>query len=77
MEETNQDIKVSLLYNDEKVINFGIIKPKHWTLIDLDDYSNAKKLVVLHNDKIRNIFEFDNYREEFKKSSFRENFKRP
>jgi len=76
MEETNQDIKVSLLYNDEKFINFGIIKPKHWTLIDLDDYSNAKKLVVLHNDKIRNIFEFDNYREEFKKSSFRENFKR-
>jgi hypothetical protein len=76
MEQTNQDIKVSLLYNDEKVVNFGIVSPGHWRLIDLGDYSNAKKLVVLHNDKIRNIFEFDKYREEFKNSSFRENFKR-
>jgi len=77
MEETNQDITVSLLYNDEKAVNFGVVSPKHWRLIDLDDYSNAKKLVVLHNDKIRNIFEFDKYREEFKNSSFREKFKRP
>ena len=77
MEETNQDIKVSLVYNDEKVVDFGVVQPRHWRLSDLDDYSNAKKLVVLHNDKIRNIFEFNNYREEFKKSSFRENFKRP
>jgi hypothetical protein len=77
IEETNQDIRVSLMYNDEKVIDFGIVPPRHWRLIDLDDYNNAKKLVVLHNNKIRNIFEFDNYREEFKNSSFRENFKRP
>lgn len=77
MEENNQDIKVSLVYNDDRVIDFGIVPHRHWRLMDLDDYENAKKLVVLHNDKIRNIFEFDNYREEFKNSSFRENFKRP
>lgn len=77
MEEASEDIRVSLIYNDERVIDFGLIPHKHWRLIDLDDYQNARKLVVLHNNKIRNIFEFDEYREEFKNSSFRENYKRP
>lgn len=77
MEEIEQDIEVSLIYNDEKVINFGVLPHRHWKLMDIDDYANAKKLVVIHNNKIRNIFEFDRYREEFKNSSFRENLKRP
>lgn len=76
MEEINRDIKVTLVYNDERVIDFGVIPPKHWRLMDIDDYKNAKKLVVLHNDKIRNIFDFETLGEEFKKISFRENFKR-
>lgn len=77
MEESGQDIKVNLIYNNEKIIDFGIIPHKNWRLVDLDDYDKAKKLVVLLNDKIRNVFEFDYYREEFKKYSFRENFRRP
>lgn len=75
-EEMSNDVNVSLIYNNERVIDFGDIPHGHWRLIDIDNYSNAKKLVVLHNNKIRNIFEFDKYGEEFKKSSFRENFKR-
>lgn len=77
IEEMSKDICVSLIYNNERVIDFGNIPHGHWRLNDIDDYSNAKKLIVLLNNQIRNIFEFDNYREEFKQSSFRENYKRP
>jgi hypothetical protein len=42
--------------------------------MDIDDYDNAKKLTVIVNDKIRNIFDFDKNREMFKKASFREEF---
>lgn len=76
MEENLNDIEVEIIYNDNQVINFGKIKPQHWVLRDIDDYNNAKKLLVLLNNKIRNIFEFDNYREEFKLASFRQENKR-
>ena len=76
VEDSKIDIEVTLVYNDEKIINFGIIPHGHWRLLDIDDYVNAKKLVVIHNNKIRNIFNFDNYKEDFKRISFRENYKR-
>jgi hypothetical protein len=76
MEETNKDISVQIIYNDEKVIDFGTINPKNWRLLDIDDYNNAKKLVVILNNKIRNIFNFDEYRNDFKNVSFRLNYTR-
>lgn len=76
MEETYENIEVQLVYNDEKIINLGVIGPKHWKLIDIDDYYNSQKLIVILNNKIRNIFDFNSIREEFKLQSFRENFKR-
>jgi hypothetical protein len=76
MEETNKDISVQIIYNDEKVIDFGTINPKNWRLLDIDDYNNAKKLVVILNNKIRNIFNFDEYRNEFKNVSYRLNYSR-
>lgn len=72
MEENGEDIEVKLIYNDSEVINFGKVKPQHWLLRDIDDYKNAKNLTVIHNNKIRNVFEFDKYREEFKEASFRQ-----
>ena len=77
IEEVKQDIEVTLIYNNQNVIDLGTIPYGHWRLLDIDDYHNAKKLTVLLNNKIRNTFEFDNYREEFKAASFRENYKRP
>lgn len=77
MEENSDEIQVKIIYNDSNVIDFGIIKPQHWLLRDLDDYENVKNLIVLHNNKIRNIFEFDKYREEFKNVSYRQENKRP
>jgi hypothetical protein len=71
-EEPDRTITVKIIYNDEKIINLGSIEPKHWRLIDIDDYTNANKLIVILNDKIRNVFDFDETREEFKSQSFRE-----
>jgi hypothetical protein len=76
VEDIKRDIEVTLVYNDEKIMNIGIIPHGHWRLLDIDDYVNAKKLVVIHNEKVRNIFNFDKYREEFKNISFRENYRR-
>lgn len=72
MEEPEKTIDVKIIYNDENVINLGSISPKHWRLIDIDDYINVHKLIVILNNNIRNIFDFDNMREEFKLQSFRE-----
>jgi len=74
MEEQNGTINVKLIYNDDRFIDMGNILSKHWSLMDIDDYDNAKKLTVIVNDKIRNIFDFDKNHEMFKKASFREEF---
>lgn len=71
-EEPEKEIEVKIIYNDSEVINFGVVKPKHWVLKDIDDYSNSKSLIVLLNNQIRNIFNFDLYREEFKNVSYRQ-----
>jgi len=74
VEEANQDIEVQVIYNDKKIFNFGTIPPKHWRLVDLDDFINAKKLVVILNNKIRNIFDFTNENNNFKNVSYRQEF---
>lgn len=74
MEEQNGTINVKLIYNDDQIINFGDILPQHWSMRDIDDYNNSKKLIVILNDKIRNTFDFEKNREMFKKVSFREEF---
>lgn len=73
-EENNGNINVKVVYNDEQVINFGDVLPQHWVMRDIDDFSNAKKMMVILNDKIRNIFDFQKDGEMFKKVSFREEF---
>jgi hypothetical protein len=74
MEDVNDTINVKLIYNDEKLIDFGNIENKHWRITDIDDFENAKKLIVIHNDKIRNIFDFEKNGDLFKQVSFREEF---
>ena len=73
-EENNGTINVKVVYNNDQVINFGDILPQHWVMRDIDDFSNAKKMVVILNDKIRNTFDFEKDGEMFKKVSFREEF---
>jgi hypothetical protein len=74
MEDQNGTINVKLIYNNDRLIDMGDILNKHWRLIDIDDYNNAKKLTVIVNDKIRNIFDFEKDGDMFKTVSFREEF---
>lgn len=76
MEQLQSDIDVQIIYNNEKVFNFGTVKPGHWTLIDIDDFKNAQKLITILNGKVRNIFDFKENGEQFKKVSYRQDFKR-
>lgn len=70
--ESRENLNVTIVYNDEKAFKFENVNPGHWSLIDIDDFKNAKKLTVLLNDKVRNIFDFTKDPEEFKQSSYRE-----
>jgi len=75
-EEPQRNISVKLIYNDNQVINIDNIEPKHWIINDIDDYINAKKLTVLLNNKVRNVYDFEKTREEFKVVSYREKTKK-
>lgn len=70
------NIDVKVIYNDNIVINFNSIKPKHWVYQDIDDFKNAKKMIVILNDKIRNTFDFEKDKELFCKVSYRQKNKK-
>jgi hypothetical protein len=69
--EGNEISSVVLLYNDEKTFKFENVDHGHWRTIDIDDFENAKKLTVILNNKIRNIFDFTKDPESFKQASYR------
>lgn len=69
--EGNKDVNVNIIYNENICYNFQNIEPGHWRYQDIDNFENAKKLVVILNDNIRNVFDFTTNREEFKRNSFR------
>jgi hypothetical protein len=69
--EGNEISSVVLLYNDEKTFKFENVDRGHWRTIDIDDFENAKKLTVILNNKIRNIFDFTKDPESFKQASYR------
>lgn len=76
MEEGRGEIEVQVIYNDERVIDFGKVQPQHWRLIEIDPFENATKMVVMLNNKIRNIFDFTKDGELFKRVSYRQEFRR-
>jgi hypothetical protein len=71
-EEDRGPINIQLIYNDDRVINFNNIKHLHWVVNDIDDFDNAKKLIVILNGKIRDEYNFIVDGEKFKQASFRE-----
>jgi len=70
--EGKQELNIDIIYNNDKVFNFKNVKHGHWSIIDIDDFDNAKKLVVILNNEIRNVFDFTKNREQFKENSYRE-----
>lgn len=71
MEGINESINVLLVYNKEKIINIEDVRTQSWRLIELGDYDNSQELIVILNNKIRNIYNFDLIRESFKYYSYR------
>jgi hypothetical protein len=74
VEDNTLEINVKLIYNNSQVFDFGNIPKLHWVLKTIDNFDNAKNLVVLLNNQIRNIFDFEKDGEMFKQVSFREEF---
>jgi hypothetical protein len=72
--EEYERVEVQIIYNNEKIIDLGLVRPNTWIVRDIDEFSNAKKIVVILNGKIRNIFDFEKEGEMFKRVSYREEF---
>jgi hypothetical protein len=70
--EGRTNLNVNLIYNNEKTFIFENVRPNHWQIIDIDDFSSAKKLIVILNNKIRNIYDFTKDPESFKQNSYRQ-----
>jgi hypothetical protein len=68
--EKETDIEITLIYNQAKTISFKVA-PGHWRIENIDSYQNADKLTVMLDGRIRNHFDFNEFREEFKEASFR------
>jgi len=70
--EKKVEVNVEIIYNQDTIINISNVVPNEWRLIDFGDYNMAKKLTVILNNQIRNIYNFDEYFEDFKIYSYRE-----
>jgi hypothetical protein len=70
--EKKVEVNVEIIYNQDTIINISNVVPNEWRLIDLGDYNIAKKLTVILDNQIRNIYNFDQYFEDFKIYSYRE-----
>lgn len=70
--EAKQIIDVELIYNDSRLFSLYKVEMNTWRIIDIDKFENAKKLIVILNGKVRNIYDFTKNTEEFKLSSYRE-----
>jgi hypothetical protein len=74
MEKDNNNFEVQIIYNDEKVLNFGNVQSGYWRLSDIDDFENSKKMIVLLNKKVINFYDFEKNGELFKQVSYRKDF---
>ena len=71
MEPINDTIDIKLIYNEDQFFNLGVLNHNNWKLIEIDDFKNAKSLIVIVNNKIRNTFDFTENPSQFKQFSFR------
>ena len=69
--EGKKELSVRVIYNDGVIFNFNNVEPGHWRLTEIDDFDNAKKMIVILNDTIRNVFDFTKDSDAFKQNSFR------
>ena len=70
--EGMENFNIKVIYNDVQVHNITDLKPNFWRIIDLGNYEDAQEVIVLVNNKVRNVFDFTKIKDEFKYYSYRE-----
>lgn len=73
---TNHDgVEYKVIVNDTRIMNVSRTMYNHWVLMDLGNMDEIQSILVIENNKIRDIFNLTTTeeREVFKNSSFRHN----
>lgn len=69
----NDGVRYTIIVNDDYVLKVDKLLKDYWTIIDLDYIENINKIIIIEDDKVRDIIKFNNNedKELFKKISFR------
>lgn len=70
--EELETLNIKIIYNNTNIHNITDLKPKFWRIIDLGNYGDAQEVIVLVNNKVRNVFDFTKIKDKFKYYSYRE-----
>lgn len=70
--EELENLNIRVIYNSTDIHNITDLKPKFWRIIDLGNYEDAQEVIVLVNNKVRNVFDFTKIKDKFKYYSYRE-----
>ena len=66
-----QNLNVKLVYNNLSIYNFTNVNPNEWRTAELGNYDESEELIVLVNNKVRNIYDFTKIKDTFKIHSYR------
>lgn len=69
--ENFKNLNIKLVYNNIKIYNFIDVKPNEWRLIELGNYDESEELIVLVNNKVRDVYDFTKIKDIFKFHSYR------
>ena len=69
-EEREGNVNVKIYYNNSHFENFEEVTPNNWSIIEIGEYDEIDNLTVILNGKIKDKYDFTQYREEFKKVSY-------
>lgn len=70
--EEIETLNVKIIYNDVNIYNITDLNPGFWRIVDLGNYEDTIEIVVLVNNKVRNVYDFKKIKETFKYYSYRE-----
>lgn len=66
-----ENLNVKLIYNNKNVYTIPNVNQNEWRTLDLGNYDESEELIVMVNNKIRDVYDFKNIRESFKLYSYR------
>lgn len=66
-----QNLNVKLVHNNRNIYNLTNVNPNEWRILELGNYDESEELIVLVNNKIRDVYDFTKIRDTFKFYSYR------